>query len=315
MNLIAEKYKGKLTVFPASDQVMQILDENYNFLSGKFIVPNIRQLEGQITQLMNKENMNSVANKTGLNIPQSLMINLPAKMQYTEDYISSKLSYPIILKPLDSNSGKKEDIVVCNAYNQFKSSIDELSDRYNKVLAQEYIHGPDQLMIEIIGCSSKDGTSIVIPGVIEKIREYPINAGSTSYAKIVRESKFIDVNLVESFIRKIGYNGIFDVEFKYANGKAYFIEINFRNGAPGYAVTKAGVNIPFIWLTDNDNKDYSEPTKISKDIYLMSELRDVRHVINKEVKLSRWVREIFKTGAFLYFNKKDIKPFISKVIR
>ena len=315
INLISEKYKGKLVVFPTSDQVMQILDENYNFLSRKFIIPNIRQLEGKITQLMNKENMNSVATKAGLNIPQSLMIDLPAKKQYTEDYISSKLSYPIILKPLDSNSGKKEDIVVCNAYNKFKSSIDELSDRYNKVLAQEYIHGPDQLMIEIIGCSSNDGTSIVIPGVIEKIREYPMNAGSTSYAKIVRESKFIDINLVESFIKKIGYNGIFDVEFKYANEKAYFIEINFRNGAPGYAVTKAGVNIPYIWLNDNNSQDVSEPTKIIKDIYLMSELRDIRHVINKEVKLSRWVRDICKTDAFLYFNKKDIKPFISKVLR
>lgn len=314
MNSISDKYKGKLIVFPSSDQAMQILDENYKLLSQKFIISNIKQIEGQITHLMNKKNMNSIANESGLNIPKSLEIDLLVDKQYLDDLISPKISYPIILKPLNSNFGKKEDIVVCNSYNEFKTSIDKLSDRYNKILAQEYIHGSDQLMIEIIGCSSNDGTSIVIPGIIEKIREYPSNAGSTSYAKIVRESRFIDINLVESFIKKIEYNGIFDIEFKYANGKAYFIEINFRNGAPGYAVTKAGVNIPYIWLSNIHDRNSNEPTKIQKDIYLMSELRDVRHVINREVRLSQWVRDIFRTNAFLYFNKNDIKPFISKVL-
>lgn len=306
-----ENEEHKPIIIPTSDSIMETIDSNLDLLKHKYILPNADNIEGRVTRLMNKKVMNDIASESGLIIPKSWEIELEGN----ETDISEETIYPCIVKPLSSIDGKKEDIVICQNELELKKNLSILKQDYDRVLIQEYIDGSDSKMIEIIGCVTINGKEIILPAIIEKTREYPLMAGSTSYALATRNSKYIDNNGIERFIKKLNYVGIFDLEFKYANGKTYFIEINFRNGAPGYVLTKAGTNIPYIWYLDASGNDINNLCKeIDKDFNFMMEARDFRHVLNGDLKLRSWIKDLINTKAFLFFNFKDIRPLISKII-
>ena len=51
-------------------------------------------------------------------------------------------------------------------------------------------------------------------------------------------------NLIK-FVASLNYEGLYDVDLiETADGKMYFVELNMRFGASGYAVTQSGVNLP-----------------------------------------------------------------------
>lgn len=77
-----------------------------------------------------------------------------------------------------------------------------MKKNYYRVLVQEYIYGKDARMIEIIGCTTVKNSAIIIPAIIKKIREYPLNAGSTSYAMAVTDSEYIDRTKILNLIEK-----------------------------------------------------------------------------------------------------------------
>lgn len=308
-NFQNEEYKP--IIIPTSDPVMESLDNNLEALKHKYILPNIDEIQGRVSQLMNKNIMNEIACKSGLTVPKSWEVELN-----NEDIdISKETVYPCIVKPLNSIDGKKSDIVICQNKLDLKKNLLNLKDNYDRVLIQEYIDGQDAKMIEIIGCVTLNNKEIIIPGIIEKQREYPLVAGSTSYALSTRKSRYINNDSIHIFINKLNYVGIFDLEFKYANGKTYFIEINFRNGAPGYVLTKMGVNIPYIWYLNACGSDTNNLLKeIDKDFNFMMETIDIRHVLNGDLNFFSWIKDLIDTKAFLFFNLKDMKPLISRII-
>lgn len=307
-NFINEERKP--VIIPTSDFTMKVIDSNLNTLKTKYIVPNVNGIEGRVTQLMNKQVMNELAFECGLTVPKSWKVVLGSE----DIFIPNEIIFPCIVKPLSSIDGQKSDIVICKNKLELKDKLFKLKTDYDKVLIQEYIVGKDEKMIEMIGCTTINNNELIMPAIIEKVREYPLTAGSTSYAKAVRNSKYIDSDKIYILMKKIQFNGIFDMEFKYANKKTYFIEINFRNGAPGYALSKAGVNIPYLWYLDAVGSDITElKKKINKNFNFMMETRDIRHVLNGDIKLITWIKDLIKTKAFLFINSKDMKPLISRL--
>lgn len=100
---------------------------------------------------------------------------------------------------------------------------------------------------QLIGCSLDGGETIIIPGYTRILRQpRNTNTGYLEYSPI--EGLDYDSEAVHEFIRKIGYSGLFSVEFiRDENNKDYFLEINMRNDGNAYCVKSAGVNLPFIW--------------------------------------------------------------------
>ena len=47
---------------------------------------------------------------------------------------------------------------------------------------------------------------------------------------------------------RIGFVGVFDVDFFKSEGIFYFCELNLRYGGSGYAITKMGVNLPAMMV-------------------------------------------------------------------
>ena len=69
--------------------------------------------------------------------------------------------------------------------------------------------------------------------------------GVASRGKIIPVDGFDDlIAKFKQFVLKIGFWGVFDIDFYQSCGNFYFGELNLRIGGSLYAVTKMGVNLP-----------------------------------------------------------------------
>ena len=301
----------KSIIIPSDDNAMTMIDNNFSTLKEKYIIPNVKNKENAVSNMMNKVEMTKLAEKHGFLVPKGFKLDLRKSEEVNLVLESINFKYPCIVKPLKSIDGSKGDIIICNDITQLTNQIRNLENKYSEVILQEFIKKDGELGVQ--GLST--GKEIIIPGIIEKKRDSPIAPGSTTYATLVESNSLVEKDKIISFLRDLNYYGIFDLELMYQNKKVYFIEINFRNGAYGYAYTKAGVNIPKLWCLDAVGLNISDETKkVVKHLRLMNEIADFRNVINKNVGFIKWLKEFVSTDIYMLLNIKDIKPFIYKFI-
>lgn len=316
LNILYSEFKNKsnrTSIIPSDDHAMGIIDNNVNKLADNFLIPNINGQDREVLRKMDKIHMNSLAKKNGFLVPESYNINLLSRDKIYSTIENLDISYPCIIKPLKSVDGTKSDIVICKSGSDLLTNLRQLSSEYEEVIVQEYINKEGELGIQ--GFMSVKNGQVIIPGVIEKIRDSTIAPGSTTYAKITKSNTYVDIEKVKSLIRDINYYGIFDLELLYSKGRTYFIELNFRNGAYGYAYTKAGVNLPKLWCLDALGIDISEESLvIDKELTLMNEFADIRNVFAGRLSLNQWIKDFIGTNVYMILNKEDFMPSIYKIL-
>lgn len=280
-------------LIPTSDFAAKVLDDHFEQFATNVICPNAL---GKIGLFQNKQWMNEYAKKMGLLVPEQMVFSV----NDSHDIIWN--NFPAIIKPVVSIEGKKSDILVVNDFSELKETVKAFQrNGYKRILIEEYIYGIKEHMVEILGYSRKN-YNVEIAGVVSKIREYPIKNGSTSFAELVKEHPGLNIENVKKFVNSLKYYGIFDIEFKYANEKLYFIEMNFRNGAPSYILTQKGLNLPVCWI-----RNQSVNNKLNSEDYFMCEQNDLLHVIKKNIGLGQWIKE-FMHSKKIFFSYQDIKP-------
>ena len=93
----------------------------------------------------------------------------------------------------------------------------------------------------------------------------------------------------QEFIRRIGFLGIFDIDFYQSGGKYYFGELNLRFGGSGYAVTKMGVNLLGMFVK----------TLLDESIEEMNhEVKSSALFVNERMCLDDWYRGYISTSEF-----------------
>lgn len=295
--------KEKIAFFPTDDETAFWLDENYESLQRYFIVPHAN---GKMRMLADKSIMNELAKKAGLNVPEFVKLSLSESER--------KNQYPIILKPYAGYAGSKGDILICHNDDEYTNAIRMLKKQgYKEVLLQQLLDDPEQEEIGLMGMTLKRG-QIVIPGIIHKIRSYPIGKGSTSYAKFSPGIREISEEKIKQFISSTGYVGVFDVEMIKAYGKYWFIEINYRNGQYGYTPTAAGYNLPANWVYGMNDDNVEKVHKL-KEIYYINEREDYRHVKDGTISLKEWMKEFRMASACGMYCSGDQRPFIRQYIK
>ncbi len=91
--------------------------------------------------------------------------------------------------------------------------------------------------------------------------------------------------------------------------------MNFRNGALSYASTAAGINIVYLWYLDACGIDISKRVnKVENGLKFMLEIRDFRHVLDRNISLLTWLKDLYQTDIFLVLDKSDIMPFMAKIL-
>ena len=301
---VIEENKGKPVIFTACDAAAFALDKYYEKLKDISFLPN---LKGKASEYMNKENMCKAAKEAGFIVPETDVFFLDDNFKEN----IKTFGFPCILKPVLSVEGKKSDIQICHDEYDLDRAYDlfgESEENYSRILVQRFIDGQKKQMMEYGGCKIA-GKQVQVFGQLEKLREYPVNKGSTSYAVVKKEITHFEKNVLDRMLEVVGYEGLFDLEILLVDGVPYFIEINFRNGAIAYAFTKAGFNIPFVWYNSVLGKDIDD-CKI-KETVLMCERDDLNHVTDKNISITKWLSDVRKTDVFMIYNKRDSQPFIN----
>ena len=297
--ITASKIYNGAVITCCSDEASEVVINHYNELNKWYKLPSIKR---DIIEYMSKENQSELAVRCGLNIPKSQVIK---SNEYDEWNI-----FPCITKPFKSATGAgKADIKISRDKSELDIAMHSTESEYVQI--QEYIS--KELEYQLIGCSLEGGELIIIPGYTRLIRQ-PLNT-NTGYLEYSPISGFsYDVEAVKSFIKSLGYSGLFSMEFlRDKDNIDYFLEINMRNDGNAYCVKTAGVNLPYIWNYYQTFKKMPVcPVTFTKPVRFMPDLSDARRGI-QTVGLLRWIKEFFCAESHSVYNTKDLKPIIVQI--
>lgn len=295
--------KEKHVLICCSDGSAEIVDNHLDELLPFYHLQNAKSETGRIIYYMDKEHITELAEKCGFTIPTSYVMN-------TESPIPKSISYPCLTKPLVSIEGRKSDIITCIDENALTDALKSIKAGGCKtVQIQQYIDKEYEL--SIVGCSLKGGVQLILPGIIRKIREYPVKRGSSSFAVMLPWTMYkFDLDPVYKIMCELGYTGLFSIEFLHCKNKDYFLEVNLRNDGNGAVSSAGGVNLPGILLNSFLGNDIKENKKvIDKPVYFMRDEFDFIHVFEHRLSLLNWIKDFRRTNFFLLYDKKDKGPF------
>lgn len=283
-------------LFPLSDYTAMIVDKNARYFNENIVCP---QMNGEMQTYQDKINSKELAKKCGMKTAKYVRYAIGDDMNWT--------IFPAIIKPLVSQEGSKSDITIVDNLEELNEALLRFGEKhYKQLLIEEYLTGENEHMVEVLGCVFNG--NVFIGGIVKKVREFPMKRGSTSYAQIVSEHEGVDLVLVNDYIKKTNFDGLFDVEFKYVDGSGYFIECNFRNGAPGYAFTQVGCNLAENWILGKNGKEL-RTVNYNSNMFFMCEQTDILNALKREVKLNQWIKE-YLSSRKVFFIMNDMRPVI-----
>jgi predicted ATP-grasp superfamily ATP-dependent carboligase len=161
-----------------------------------------------------------------------------------------------------------------------------------------------------LGLSLNNGRDVIIPGCCYCLR--PSETSNTGFVHFVNldSLKAEIVALGKRFIKEIGYSGLFSLEFLHSkDGGDYFLEMNFRNDANAYCVTKAGVNLPYIWVNRGNPMDlHNEIDKDINEVYLLPVFFELSMWGKGLISFRTLMSDIKKADFYADYSSDDPKP-------
>lgn len=292
--LLKEKYT-KAIVIACTDEIASLMDEEYDNLHDRFSFFNCGST-GTLTYFMDKVVQTTIASSVGLKVPQSVEGN-PIEIK------TEVLSYPCIIKPLESIHGGK-NIQICRNVAETTDAL-KTFDPESKVMIQQYIEKDYEMVV--VGMSYNN--DVYIPAYIHKHRD---TKGGTTYST-VKPIDGLPLEIVTSckqLVMKMAYQGLFGIELLRKGGDFFFVEVNLRNDATTYAVAVAGCNLPLAYckLINNENATniLSRPIR---QIDSMVEFKDVIHVLKRNVSLFTWLMQKRESECRYFLCKEDPLPY------
>lgn len=289
----------KTFIITCSDDIESYLDMHYDELKNHFYFFDGGS-QGQITRVMEKNEMCRLAVECGLQIPKTEELKVGELPQ--------NLRYPVMTKSVISTiSNWKGNVHICENEQELLDAYKEINgDRIN---VQEFIEKENELCID--GLSINGGEELYMPIQSSYLRFTPKSYGNYILFEKYKETALYDK--IQALFKKTHFTGVFSIEFlKDKKGNFYFLEINFRNSTWSYAHTVEGVNLPIIWAKSvlAGHLDVAD-VKIKDDVFTaMVEDTDFREsVLKKKVSLGQWIEDVKGCACLFIYNKKDPKPF------
>lgn len=303
IQLVREKFGGgseKSFILCGDDVTVAMLDSHYDELKDDFCFFNAGQ-EGRLNHYMNKEVMMDLAVRHGFRIPRTWKVRA--------GQIPQDIEYPVITKAITSTGEEwKEIVFICHDDNELSDAFRKMKSEY--VLLQKYIRKTDEVTFDTV--SINRGREVFPVLMTTQVYNIP-----DQYSPYWRIHNYRDTEMqqrIAAIIAEIGFEGICDFQFlKDQNGDLLFMEANFRNVAPGFASTVAGMPEIINWC-ESMERGYIDADAYYREIpegfTAIAECwdYDVRvkgGVMTKE----EWLKEYMTANCKLYFGRDDFEPF------
>lgn len=186
---------------------------------------------------------------------------------FLDDYKKNKINFPVFVKPYNGS---------CSMNIQKIDNLEDLKfnmDKYENLMIQEYMSGTEYGVDVYVDMISKEVISIFIK------KKILMRAGETDKAVSVKNDKLF--NLIEQFVKRMGFVGQIDIDVFEKNGNFYISEVNPRFGGGYPHAYECGCNFPIYIINNIGGKvNEKEIGKYQSNIYMMKYLE----VLIKEIK-------------------------------
>lgn len=247
MKGLAQELGTKAVLIPSSDRYLTAIADHSEILQDYFLLsPGIR-LQGLLAQ---KQTQYQLAMEHGMPMPLTGMVSsLEELLEF-----SRKLSYPCLIKPWHFREWEKfptghplfhRKIAIANSAQELLANYELAKPITPSVIAQDIIQGSDTAKRVYLSCYDRTGKRIA-NAMFRELRCVPLGFGPASVSEPFPDAEADAV--CDSFLKKIGYVGICEIEIKWdsRDGQVKLIEANSRLSGGGDAAPYAGVDLCWI---------------------------------------------------------------------
>lgn len=296
----AKNKNEKSFILTGDDVTVSMLDKHYDELKDYFYFYNAGEAD-RITHFMNKDVLMSLVTKYGIQCTKTWKVKVG---EIPEDII-----YPVMTKAINSIGNEWKGIVyICKNDRELTEAFGHMKSE--QVLIQQYIEKVDEISFDAF--SVNKGKDIFV--VMEASQLYNMHDKYSPYWSIKNSENKEMQEKIAKVIEEIGLEGIFEFEFiKDKNGKLWFLEINFRNTALGYATTVAGMPQIIYWCESMekgfiDKEKYYK--KIPNGLTAMAECFDYdARVKTGLISKREWRKQFKEAKCKMYKGRYDNIPF------
>lgn len=289
-------------VYSTDDTQLQLLDANYDLLKGKFFFFNAGE-QGRLTRFLSKQEQNKLAEECGLRVPRY--------EEVARGELPQTLNYPVITKTYNSYSkGWKIDVTICYSPEELQEAYQHMVSE--RLLLQEYVEKVTEYDMQ--GICINEGEYVYMPFETTFLRYTKDSFGGYMDFKPFKNAEL--QQKLQRMFKAIGFSGCFEVEFLVdKQNELHFLEINLRFSAHNYGTNVGGFSLPYEWAKATLlGKIEIDETALRKDRYLyMNEMYDANFA--KEVGRFKWLGQLLSADGYIYYNKKDIWPLLSRYVQ
>lgn len=293
-----------VVLFPSNDRHVKSLGEISNSILSLYKISWI-QCSKKIMELLEKKNIEAEAVKKNLNYPKSFVLETKDIQQFSHQL---DVRFPAIVKPNAPLSSFKTEIA---SDVQHLGEILTIHESEAPLLVQEYISGDDTA---IFFCALFYNNGIEVAHICgRKIKSYPPARGQTTVAETVVDNDVYSV--ARDFFYGLNISGPVSLEVKKdPSGKIWIIEPTVgRTDFWSELCIASGFNLPYLEYCLALGKDIPPLKSFSEVMWYDSE-RSPRSFLQDVIKYKMFYPK-GKKPVFSYFNKSDLKPFFSSMMK
>lgn len=181
---------------------------------------------GVVEMCFNKYAMYQFLIKNNLKTVKSFI----SKDEFYKDVADGLINYPVFIKPFDGSASININKVIS------KEEVELLFSQHNNLMIQEFMDGIEYGADVYVDMISGEPVAIFTK---EKIK---MRSGETDKSVSIKDEKLFD--LIKSFVKKVGFKGIIDIDIFKVKGEYYISEVNPRFGGGYPHAYECGVNVP-----------------------------------------------------------------------
>ena len=306
----------KTLIVATNDRMVTFIKDNFAELSRFYSLP---ADDPDVLEIcLNKKRTYRKALETGIPIPES---HFPENLKELED-LAPSLTYPVIIKPaimytFYADTGQKV---------YFAGNADQLIKNYrlftstfppDEVIVQKVLPGGAKNLYSFGSFSVKG--KVYGGFVANRIRQKPMDFGiSTCFARTVVNKEIEDMAI--SFLKKINYTGIAEVEFMFdqESGEYKLIEINPRSWKWHTLANPLGLN--FIKMSADHLAGKALDIRIvqADGIGWVERLTDtyvvIKEILNGRMSIREYIRTMRLDKEYACWSWKDPLPAIMYIL-
>ncbi len=289
-----------------SDEAINIICSNNDVLKNKFLLEETSSVTRH--ELLDKFVMYRRAKEAEIPTVCCWLVS----SRDTLEVLIPEFKFPLVVKPVYSPQSRALNVkatVVPNLDSLIK--LHSLASQRNiDIVLMDYIPGGDDRLCSYFTYLDEFGNPLA--HLTKRVkRRYPEHGdGTYHYTEWIPEAAALGLR----FFRHLNYKGLGNIEFKWdeRDGKLKMIEANGRFVASDCLLTKSGVNLALIAYNRILNRPQQPILRYKKSLVLCRPIEDAcaawRLHKRGELQLNDWIREVWSTNLFPFFEWRDPIP-------